>query len=687
MYKKIFLLVLFLNFFLGFSQPISLYKQFFGRYDFTMVGNTLNTASNGTGQPCTILTQSSATLNLNPNQTVVAAYLYWSSLPENRNFDQAVMLNNTPITAQRILLDNTINYAERSAFADVTTIVQNTGNGVYQLSDFTNNFPDCTSARSYAGWAMIIVYEDPIIKTRLLNVYDGFRILDPTTISTISITLNNLKLSSSEDAKIGILAWETDASLALKEELRINGNVVSNPPLNPANNIFNETDAFTNRTNVHNMDMDYFFIDNYISIGDTSLLVEVDSSSDIINFNAMVVAVTNLKPDATINVDTIKTVCDSKTVEVSYTVSNMYTIVDLPANVPIAFYLNDVPVATSKTKNVILPEQSESGFISFTIPSNINIDNDLILTVKVDDDGLGNGIVDEADESNNTDSEPVFLKFSPVINTPDDIVICDEGKGYILIDLTEKYAEINNENNVTITFHETKEDAEKGSNRITPVTNYELISHTSKMIWVRVKDNANGCAAITFFTITAQMMPFAELKEPLMLCNLKNDPSAVNLLSTHLLLSKMFPYMNEIDLKFYENENDAYNDEREIMNVTNYKPNIFPKLVWIRTKGKNNLWCDNIIQLQLNDCVIPKGISPNGDGLNDGFNIEIFNPTEMKIFNRYGMEVYAHGEGYTNQWKGQDKNNRELPSGTYYYIFKTLFDTYLGYVYMIKEVK
>ncbi len=49
MYKKIFLLVLFLNFFLGFSQPISLYKQFFGRYDFTMVGNTLNTASNGMG--------------------------------------------------------------------------------------------------------------------------------------------------------------------------------------------------------------------------------------------------------------------------------------------------------------------------------------------------------------------------------------------------------------------------------------------------------------------------------------------------------------------------------------------------------------------------------------------------------------------------------------------------------------
>ena len=53
----------------------------------------------------------------------------------------------------------------------------------------------------------------------------------------------------------------------------------------------------------------------------------------------MVVAATNLSPDATISIDKIFTECDSKTVEVFYTVSNMYTLVDLPANVPIAFYL------------------------------------------------------------------------------------------------------------------------------------------------------------------------------------------------------------------------------------------------------------------------------------------------------------------------------------------------------------
>jgi len=683
MYKKIFLLVLFLNFFLGFSQPISLYRQFFGSYDFTMIGNTLNTAENSIDPNCSILTQSSATLNLNPNQTVVAAYLYWSSNGSLSQADLNVELNGSPISAQRTFFD----LANFGAFADVTNLIQATGNGNYLFSDFGNNI-NC-GGTGYAGWAIIIVYKDSTLSGQMVNIYDGFQYLSPGGFSnpnSIKITLDNLNLTDNANSKVGFLAWEGDSSIAVAEELRINGNVVSNLPLNPADNIFNGTNSFTGSNILYNMDLDYFPIDNYIIVGDKSLGIEIDSGGDIISLNALAVTLINLVPDATITIDDIDEPCDSKNIKVSYTVSNINASLDLIASVPIAFYLNDVPVATSKTKNIILPGESETGFISFTIPSNIDI-NDLILTVKVDNDGLGNGIVDEVDEGNNTDSEPVFLKFSPIINTPYDIVICDEGKGFVLLDLTYKYSEISTASNVTITFHETKEDAEKGSNKITTLTNYELTSHTSKVIWVRVKDNVNGCAAITFFTITAQMLPFAELKEPLMLCNLKSDPSAVNLAYVHLLLSKMFPYTNEIDLKFYESENDAYNDVREIMNVTNYKPNMFPKLVWIRTKGKNNLWCDNIIQLQLNDCVVPKGISPNGDGMNDGFNIEIFNPIEVKIFNRYGMEVYHHGEGYTDQWKGQDKNNRELPSGTYFYHFKTLFDTYVGYVHLIKEVR
>ncbi|TRW26726.1 DUF11 domain-containing protein [Flavobacterium zepuense] len=65
---------------------------------------------------------------------------------------------------------------------------------------------------------------------------------------------------------------------------------------------------------------------------------------------------------------------------------------------------------------------------------------------------------------------------------------------------------------------------------------------------------------------------------------------------------------------------------------------------------------------------IPKGISPNGDTMNDRFDLtELGTINKLEIFNRYGRQVYSH-TNYTNQWEGQDNSDNELPIGTYYYI-------------------
>lgn len=85
------------------------------------------------------------------------------------------------------------------------------------------------------------------------------------------------------------------------------------------------------------------------------------------------------------------------------------------------------------------------------------------------------------------------------------------------------------------------------------------------------------------------------------------------------------------------------------------------------------------------DCPIQRGVSANFDGMNDGFDLTLYEPTNVKIYNRYGTEVYQHGKGYTTQWVGQDKNGRELPAGTYYYVFTTPYETISGYIYLIKE--
>ena len=85
-------------------------------------------------------------------------------------------------------------------------------------------------------------------------------------------------------------------------------------------------------------------------------------------------------------------------------------------------------------------------------------------------------------------------------------------------------------------------------------------------------------------------------------------------------------------------------------------------------------------------CVIQKGISPNGDGLNDSLDLAGFNVKELGIYNRYGQKVYSK-TSYTNQWFGQTDKGDELPDGTYYFIIeRNDGPTKSGWVY-INRVK
>ena len=84
-------------------------------------------------------------------------------------------------------------------------------------------------------------------------------------------------------------------------------------------------------------------------------------------------------------------------------------------------------------------------------------------------------------------------------------------------------------------------------------------------------------------------------------------------------------------------------------------------------------------------CSIPKGISPNNDGKNDEFDLSGLGVKELTIFNRYGVKVYGY-KNYTNQWKGQSDDGKELPDATYYYaISKSDGQTITGWVYLNRQ--
>ncbi|NNK12066.1 MAG: gliding motility-associated C-terminal domain-containing protein, partial [Flavobacteriaceae bacterium] len=88
-----------------------------------------------------------------------------------------------------------------------------------------------------------------------------------------------------------------------------------------------------------------------------------------------------------------------------------------------------------------------------------------------------------------------------------------------------------------------------------------------------------------------------------------------------------------------------------------------------------------------------KTVTPNGDGVNDVFEIKgvefcDFN-FDLMIFNRWGAKVYET-KNYQNNWGGVSPNNSfgnsgMLPAGTYYYIIKVSnrdFRPVNGYIYL-----
>jgi gliding motility-associated-like protein len=84
-------------------------------------------------------------------------------------------------------------------------------------------------------------------------------------------------------------------------------------------------------------------------------------------------------------------------------------------------------------------------------------------------------------------------------------------------------------------------------------------------------------------------------------------------------------------------------------------------------------------------CTVPKGISPNGDGMNDTFDLTTFGVKRLEIFNRYGIKVYSRTD-YTNQWFGQTDRGDELPDGTYYYAIElSTGENQTGWIYINRE--
>jgi gliding motility-associated-like protein len=482
------------------AQDINLYEQWNGRYDFTFFGNTMNTVENNSTTGLVTVTSSSANLALNPNDIIEKAYLYWAGCGDG---DFEVNLNTTTISAERTFAHsrvfNGIEFTYFSAFKDVTSLIQNTGNGNYTLSDLdVSAYEELHGTRrtNFAGWAILIIYRNANLPYNQINIYDGLEGVP----DELAITLNGLNVIDNANSKVGFLAWEGDSGLAT-EQFRINGDLLSNA-LNPTSNVFNGTNSFTGSTTLYNMDLDVYNIENNIAIGDTTAEISLTSFQDFVMINTVVTKLTSQLPDATVTIDSINKSCDSRSLSLNYTIFNLNCTGELPAQTPVSVYINGQLIALFET-TVELPVGGQlSGQITIVVPDTIPNNFDILMVV--DDKGDGTGIVNELLENNNTFATSETLGTSPKFNPLDDLVACNEGFTRATFDFSayESMVKVDPENSVG--FYESQEDADNAVNPILDTHQYTA-NVTPKEIFVRL-DNDN-CYTTTSFLLTSRNCP------------------------------------------------------------------------------------------------------------------------------------------------------------------------------------
>jgi gliding motility-associated-like protein len=498
----ILLFFLFLSTNLVFCQDISLFTQHNGRYDFTFIGNTMNSFENNLSIGYVTQTSSSADLNLNPGDNLLKAYLYWAGSGDG---DFEVDLNGVPITPDRTFSHSRLaGFPEElftyfSAFKDITSFVQTNGNGTYTLSNLDISAFEAlhfTRKTNFAGWSILIVYQNDTLPLNQINIYDGLQGVP----DALEINLTDLYVLNDTGAKAGFIAWEGDVQLAT-ETFSVNGSTLSNAS-NPVNNVFNGTNSVTGASDLYNMDLDIYDIENNIAIGDTTVNITLTSWQDFIMINTVVTKLNSQLPDATIVLNNYTSQCNSKTIEVEYTISNVNSTNDLQSNTPFTFYYGTTNLGTFYTQNIIAIGASESGTILLTLPS--TTPETFTLTAVVDDTGNGSGIVTELLETNNTFEATINLKVSPTFNSLENLVTCNLGFTRGIFDFSGYEELVKTNPSHTVTFHETYADADTDVNAILNTTSYEAVS-TPKEIFVRIENEF--CYAVTSFLLVTNNCP------------------------------------------------------------------------------------------------------------------------------------------------------------------------------------
>jgi gliding motility-associated-like protein len=196
-------------------------------------------------------------------------------------------------------------------------------------------------------------------------------------------------------------------------------------------------------------------------------------------------------------------------------------------------------------------------------------------------------------------------------------------------------------------------------NGITGTWNPAIISTTANATYT-FSPNAGQCATTTTLAVTINSFAYSITQD----C-IDNE---------YLIKVQAGPTNSSQDLTYtwVDQHGNQVGDNNSTFNFTSYIEKSLDKpMLPLQFKvivGNGSCDTEETFVIKNNLCGLPNIITPNGDGINDSFDLTSFNVSKVLIFNRWGSEVFNFAGKYEDQWKGQWKEGTKLPTGTYFYL-------------------
>ena len=195
---------------------------------------------------------STATLSLPAGATVTWAGLYWgadtshgtggSAAPNAANrgtvrFKVGSGAYQTVSAVPADVLTSTGQATRYRAFANVTALLPAAGNATYTVADVQAGRGD----DRFAGWSLVVAYQDSTQAVHRVSVYDGLGTVDATHTFSTDITPFFTPASGPVETKTGLLAFEGDMGI-VGETATFNGTALTDA-INGLGNLMNSTMA------------------------------------------------------------------------------------------------------------------------------------------------------------------------------------------------------------------------------------------------------------------------------------------------------------------------------------------------------------------------------------------------------------------------------------------------------------